>query len=166
MSIVSAEGQSASNIDFAVLFPPSRVKIDSEAKSRKAVLRATARLLVANEFTLDRIKVVRALLDRELQGSTALDDSGAAIPHCRLAECQQPLGSFILLKHKAPFGDSEVDLICGVIVPTEAHQSHLDILSSMAKVFSDESAIAELRRCETDAALHAMLQASVRAKSD
>ena len=89
---------------------------------------------------LSREAVYRGLLDREKLGSTALGD-GVAIPHCRIDECNAPLGCLITLSNPVDFSSSDgqgVDIVLVLLVPSQAAKEHLDLLASAATLLSNE----------------------------
>ena len=89
---------------------------------------------------LSREAVYRGLLDREKLGSTALGD-GVAIPHCRIDECNAPLGSLITLSNPVDFSSSDgqgVDIVLVLLVPSQAAKEHLDLLAGAATLLSNE----------------------------
>ncbi|MDG1684095.1 MAG: PTS sugar transporter subunit IIA [Luminiphilus sp.] len=89
---------------------------------------------------LSREAVYRGLLDREKLGSTALGD-GVAIPHCRIDECNVPLGCLITLSNPIDFSSSDgqgVDIVLVLLVPSQAAKEHLDLLAGAATLLSNE----------------------------
>lgn len=89
---------------------------------------------------LSREAVYRGLLDREKLGSTALGD-GVAIPHCRIDECNAPLGCLITLSNPVDFSSSDgqgVDIVLVLLVPSQAAKEHLDLLAGAATLLSNE----------------------------
>ena len=89
---------------------------------------------------LSREAVYRGLLDREKLGSTALGD-GVAIPHCRIDECNAPLGCLITLSNPIDFSSSDgqgVDIVLVLLVPSQAAKEHLDLLAGAATLLSNE----------------------------
>ena len=89
---------------------------------------------------LSREAVYRGLLDREKLGSTALGD-GVAIPHCRIDECNAPLGCLITLSNPIDFSSSDgqgVDIVLVLLVPSQAAKEHLDLLAGAAALLSNE----------------------------
>jgi PTS system nitrogen regulatory IIA component len=89
---------------------------------------------------LSREAVYRGLLDREKLGSTALGD-GVAIPHCRIDECNAPLGCLITLSNPIDFSSSDgqgVDISLVLLVPSQAAKEHLDLLAGAATLLSNE----------------------------
>ncbi len=89
---------------------------------------------------LSREAVYRGLLDREKLGNTALGD-GVAIPHCRIDECNAPLGCLITLSNPIDFSSSDgqgVDIVLVLLVPSQAAKEHLDLLAGAATLLSNE----------------------------
>ena len=96
---------------------------------------------------LSKEAVYRGLLDRERLGSTALGN-GVAIPHCRIDDCDAPLGCLMTLSDpidfSAPDGEG-VDIVLVLLVPTEATQAHLDLLAGVVTFLSEDSIRATIR---------------------
>ena len=92
--------------------------------------------------------ISQCLSDREKLGSTGLG-VGVAIPHGRVKGLKTPLAGFYRLSQpidfKAP--DSEkVDIAIILLVPEQATQKHLDLLSEIAQLLSDGSRRDTLRK--------------------
>lgn len=107
--------------------------------SKKRVFESAAEAF-SDVSGLSREAVYRGLLDREKLGSTALGD-GVAIPHCRIDECNAPLGSLITLSNPVDFSSSDgqgVDIVLVLLVPSQAAKEHLDLLAGAATLLSNE----------------------------
>ena len=161
--------------DFATIICLDRVCTSKEFKSRAAVLRNAGKMLSPSNQARDSVhfdkkkridssEVAGALLDREQKGSTALDGSGAAIPHCRLESCIKPIGCLIKLEAPVKFAEEDVDLVFALVVPevedkdkeedkAKARQ-HLRILQVCVGIFSDEANMEALRACRDAPSLH------------
>ena len=114
--------------------------------SKKRVFESAAEAF-GDAAGLSREAVYRGLLDRERLGSTALGD-GVAIPHCRIDDCDAPLGCLMTLSDPVDFSapDGEgVDIVLVLLVPTEATQAHLDLLAGVVTFLSEESTRASIR---------------------
>jgi PTS system nitrogen regulatory IIA component len=86
-------------------------------------------------------QISQCLLDREKLGSTGLG-VGVAIPHGRLKGLKTPLVGFYQLSKGIDFNapDQEpVDVAIILLVPEQATQKHLDLLSDIAQLLSDGS---------------------------
>ncbi len=114
--------------------------------SKKRVFESAAEAF-GDAAGLSKEAVYRGLLDRERLGSTALGD-GVAIPHCRIDDCDAPLGCLMTLSDPVDFSapDGEgVDIVLVLLVPTEATQAHLDLLAGVVTFLSEESTRASIR---------------------
>ena len=140
-------------IDFAELVRAENVQIFREVTSRKSALETIARLL-AKEETLDWRKIASAMLSREQLGSTALDDLGVAIPHCRLKECNKPVAALLGVENGVKFGAETVDIIFALVVPEKATQDHLNILSVIVKSFMNSENLVQMRKSRSSSELH------------
>ena len=114
--------------------------------SKKRVFESAAEAF-GDAAGLSKEAVFRGLLDRERLGSTALGD-GVAIPHCRIDDCDAPLGCLMTLSDPVDFSapDGEgVDIVLVLLVPTEATQAHLDLLAGVVTFLSEDSTRASIR---------------------
>jgi PTS system nitrogen regulatory IIA component len=138
------------------LLDPACTRCGLPAGSQKAIFEQVAGLVAAGHPALDPADIIGRLLAREKLGSTGLG-GGIAIPHCRLPACERPVGALLSLAEPANFDapdDRPVDLLFVLLVPEEAQQEHLDMLASIAALFSQDGLSEALRACETDAALY------------
>ena len=83
----------------AELLAPIRIQLCADVSSKKKALETLARLFAQSDSYLDQDQIFNALTAREKLGSTALE-KGIAIPHCRIAGCQQPIAAVLTLKTK------------------------------------------------------------------
>ncbi|MCK6390912.1 MAG: PTS sugar transporter subunit IIA, partial [Azonexus sp.] len=94
-----------------------------------------ARLGMARSIIFD------SLFAREKLGSTGLGQ-GVAIPHGRIKGLKQAAGALIRLAAPIPFDSPDrrpVTLLFVLLVPEQATEEHLQILSELAQRFSDRS---------------------------
>lgn len=129
------------------IISPKRCFIDVEGASKKRVLELAAELIAQQYPEFDANQLFDNLITRERLGSTALGH-GVAIPHSRMNHCQQATGTLLRLREPVDFDalDNEpVDLLFVLLVPMEAHEEHLQILSQIAERFSKDSLRRELR---------------------
>lgn len=145
-------------IDFESLLPRSRVMKIESPSSQKSVLQIASRLIAENNDRLSVWQILDGLLDRERLGSTAIDDSGVAIPHCRVAECDEPIGVLLHLDRPVDFGGHQVDILFVLVVARAEHRMHLDILGVIARVFIDEDVVDTLRQTDSNEELHETFQ--------
>ena len=148
------------------ILSPARTVCHAPGASKKRLFETIARIISDDQQSLAYEEVFSQLIAREKLGSTGLGQ-GIAIPHCRVDACKQPLGTLITLKQPIDFDapdDQPVDLLFALLVPAEAHQQHLDILASVARLFSQGSYCHELRAARDSDALYrsAIQQESLR----
>ena len=98
-------------------------------------------------------------MSREKLGSTGLG-RGVAIPHGRIAALEQPVCAFIRLEDAVEFDATDgqpVDLAFALLVPEESTEEHLQLLSQLAEMFSDEEFRAQLRATKDSQAIYNLL---------
>ncbi len=143
-------------IDFEKILKPETVEIIEKCESRKSILEIASCLLSRNQEELDRRGLLEKFIEREELGSTALDDSEIAIPHCRHEGCKAPLAALLRVNTAVPFGQEEqVRLIVALVVPKEASKDHLDILRTIALVCSASSNLTQLLAVQSSSDLYA-----------
>ncbi|MEY2631794.1 MAG: system nitrogen-specific component PtsN [Pseudomonadota bacterium] len=125
---------------FTHLLPESHIVLDLEATSKKRVFEQ-AGLLFENHQGIARSVVFDSLFAREKLGSTGLGQ-GIAIPHGRIKGLKQAIGAFMRLTHAVPFDSPDgrpVNLLFVLLVPEQATEQHLQILSELAQRFAERS---------------------------
>jgi len=130
------------------ILSPERVCVDVPAGSKKSVLERLAKMIADNRPECGTSDVFDSFIARERLGSTGLGQ-GVAIPHCRVAQVRESCAALIRTSAPVDFDaiDGEpVDLFFALAVPAQSTQEHLDLLASLASMFSDEAFVAELRR--------------------
>jgi len=133
------------------ILTPRRTVCRAPGISKKRLFETIARIISDDQLSLSYDEVFDHLIAREKLGSTGLG-KGIAIPHCRVANCTQPLGTLLTLEDPIDFDapdDKPVDLLFVLLVPEEAHQQHLDILANVARLFN-QSTFCEQLRAATD----------------
>lgn len=142
----------------AKLLPPVNLLIDFEATSKKRVFEQ-AGLLFENQQGIARSVVFDSLFARERLGSTGLGQ-GIAIPHGRIKGLKDAVGAFIRLmtpvQFDAPDGQP-VNMLFFLLVPEQATEQHLQILSELAQMFSDREFRSSLNTMTDPALVHAAL---------
>ncbi len=134
----------------SALLSPQKIFIDTEVSSKKKLLELIANI-TADQTQLPESTIYTNLLNRERLGSTGLGQ-GFAVPHARLPELQNTIGCFFRLKQPVNFESPDnkpVDLVFTIIIPQEATDEHLLILSSLARIFSNAD-ICEAIRAAAD----------------
>ncbi len=122
----------------AKLLAPENVQLGVSVTSKKRVFEQ-AGLIFENQHGIARSVVTDNLFARERLGSTGLGE-GVAIPHGRIKGLKQPLAAFMRLDTPVPFDSPDgqpVNLLIFLLVPEQATQQHLEILSEIAQLLSD-----------------------------
>lgn len=113
------------------------VILELDAGSKKRVFERIG-VLFEPELGLSRRAIFESLFAREKLGSTGLGQ-GVAIPHGRIKGLKRVACAFIRLAHpiafEAPDG-APVNLLFVLLVPEQATEEHLQILSALAQRFS------------------------------
>jgi PTS system nitrogen regulatory IIA component len=122
------------------LLPPANVLLDLQASSKKRLFEQVG-LLFENNHGLARSLVFDSLFARERLGSTGLGQA-VAIPHGRIKGLKDALGAFVRAAQPIPFDAPDgkpVSLVFVLLVPEQATDKHLQILSELAQMFSDRA---------------------------
>ena len=144
----------------AALLSPSHVVADLQASSKKRLFEQ-AGLLFENQDGIARSLVFDSLFARERLGSTGLGQ-GVAIPHGRIKGLKEALGALVRLAQPVPFDapdDAPVSLAFVLLVPEQATDRHLQILSELAQMFSDKALREAMLHAPDAAALHQLVMA-------
>lgn len=126
--------------NFAKILSPNNVALDLEVSSKKRAFEQ-AGLIFENNCGIARSTVSENLFARERLGSTGLGH-GVAVPHGRIKGLKAPLAAFLRLAEPIPFEspDSQpVKLLIFLLIPDHVTQQHLETLSEIAEMFSDEA---------------------------
>jgi len=142
----------------AKLLPAANVLIDLDVGSKKRVFEH-AGLLFENNHNIARSQVFDSLFAREKLGSTGLGQ-GVAIPHGRIKGIKDAIGALVRMREPIPFDAPDgapVGLIFVLLVPERATDLHLQILSELAQMFSDQSFRERLSAAATEADAHRLI---------
>jgi nitrogen PTS system EIIA component len=123
----------------AKILSANNVVLDLEVSSKKRTFEQ-AGLIFENNCGIARSIVSENLFARERLGSTGLGH-GVAVPHGRIKGLKAPLAAFVRLKEAIPFESPDgqpVKLLVFLLIPDHVTQQHLEILSEIAEMFSDE----------------------------
>jgi len=122
----------------AQILPSSHVVLDLEASS-KARLFEVAGQLFEGTLGVTPASVAASLAAREKLGSTGLGQ-GIAIPHGRIKGLRRAAGAYARLatpiEFEAPDG-KPVGQVFVLLVPEQATEEHLQLLSELAQMFSE-----------------------------
>ena len=120
------------------LLATENIVLDLDVSSKKRFFE-TVGLLFENNQGIARSMVFDSLFAREKLGSTGLGQ-GIAIPHGRIKGLKEARGAFVRLAVPVPFDSPDgkpVTLLFVLLVPEQANEQHLQILSELAERFSD-----------------------------
>lgn len=141
--------QSVNNIN--QFLSEDRIILDLSTTSRKRLFEHIAHVSSGNLDKISEDCVFKTITERERLGSTGLG-KGIAVPHGRIESLEQPVISIIRLKqpidYDAPDG-RPVWLVVGLLVPAEANETHLKLLSMLAGCFQDSKFVEALKNCQT-----------------
>ena len=135
------------------LLSPERVVVCDDIASKKRLLEHLSELLGSSSPSLSGQAIFEALINRERLGSTGLG-KGVAIPHGRMADLEQPVCAFIRIRKPIDFDAADgqpVDLVFSLLVPEDSTEEHLQVLSTIAEIFSNKTICAMLRECDDGA---------------
>ncbi len=144
------------------LLPAAHILLELPAADKDQVLEAAAALFAAS-LAVDRRQVLASLRAREELGSTALG-LGVAIPHGRLRGLRQASAAVIRLATPVGFDAPDgrpVRLFVVLLVPENAGQLHLELLSELAQMLADRGFRDQLLLAADVATLHAQVAAWV-----
>ena len=142
------------------LLPVPNVLLDLPASSKKRAFEQ-AGLLFENNQGVARAKVFDSLFARERLGSTGLGQ-GVAIPHGRIKGLKEAVAAFVRVAEPVPFDAPDgqpVSVMIFLLVPEQASQAHLDLLSELAQMLSDKAFRQSLLEAPSPEAVHAALTA-------
>jgi len=124
----------------AELLTPASIVLDLDAATKARLFESVGELFAANA-KLDADAIERSLTAREKLGSTGLGQ-GIAIPHGRIKGLKEARGAFVRLKQPVPFDAPDgkpVSQIFVLLVPEQATDLHLQLLSELAQMFSERA---------------------------
>ena len=142
-------------IDYQHILSPACTQCGVAATSKKRILEKAADLIASSHPNIDSRLLFDQLMARERLGSTGLGD-GVAIPHCRLEGFSDVRAAFFSFEQGIDFDASDgkpVDLMFVLVVPGEAEDTHLVVLSHLAQIFGNPQARSDLRAHSDDGAL-------------
>jgi len=143
----------------AAILPPERVLTATGIASKKRAFEEVG-FLFESQHGLSRALVTDSLFSRERLGSTGLGN-GVAVPHGRIKGLKLPLAAVLLLEQAIGFDAPDnlpVDLLVFLLVPEAATQKHLELLSEIAALLSDDVRREAMRRSGTADALHGLIR--------
>jgi PTS system nitrogen regulatory IIA component len=118
----------------------ANIALDLDVASKSRLFEAAGALFAASSG-LDATTVSASLAAREKLGSTGLGQ-GIAIPHGRIKGLKEARGAFLRLKQPVPFDAPDgkpVSQVFVLLVPEQATDLHLQLLSELAQMFSEKA---------------------------
>lgn len=143
---------------FRKILSRDNVVLDLDVSSKKRAFEQ-AGLIFENNCGIARSTVSDNLFARERLGSTGLGH-GVAVPHGRIKGLKAPIAAFIRLSEPIPFESPDgqpVKLLVFLLIPDYVTQQHLEILSEVAEMFSDDAFRNSLTTDSSPAAVHARI---------
>ena len=139
----------------AQLLPESNILLDVDASSKKRLFEQVGQLFEDRE-QIARSTVFDSLFAREKLGSTGLGQ-GIAIPHGRIKGLDRTLAAFVRPKQPIPFDAPDgkpVGQVFVLLVPEQATEEHLQLLSELAGMFTERAFRDRLASAHDPATLH------------
>lgn len=130
---------------------PERVLLDLETSSRKRLFEHIAELSSHGLEEVSEGCILKKITERERLGSTGLG-RGIAVPHGRIENLEEPVISVVKLSNPIDYDapdEQPVWLAVGLLVPIEANEAHLKLLSLLVTRFQDESFIDSMKQCHS-----------------
>ncbi|WP_245576676.1 PTS fructose transporter subunit IIABC [[Mycoplasma] imitans] len=120
---------------------PEFVFIDLKENNRDAILKELSVRAVNLNLASNQKDLYEAFIEREKESSTALPDL-FGIPHARSKVVNQPALLFARLNEAVEWDadKKKVKYLFGILVPENASNTHLEIISNVAKLIMDKSA--------------------------
>jgi len=140
---------------------PDSVLCNVAARSKKHCLEILSELLTRPNPDIANEDAFVKLIERERLGCTSLD-KGIAFPHCRVNGVKKNSAALIKLLEPVDFDsiDGEnVDLVFGLMVPSELDEAGRAEIESIADFLRDETLRARLRSANSSSELYEALLA-------
>ena len=146
-------------MEISTLLTAGHIHCDVAVSSKKRAMDVLSNLLVEAGAPLSESEIFNGLIARERLGSTGLGH-GVAIPHGRFSDLDQTIA--ILVRFAQPIDydavDGEpVDLVVALMVPEESTEEHLELLATLAEMFSDETMRTSLRQAASSREIAALI---------
>lgn len=152
--------QSIHRLEISDILSMERIQIAVDVSSKKKLMEHIAESL--SEGTgVDSQCVFKVIVERERLGSTGIGN-GVALPHGRLTDLNEPIIAVSVLSDGLDYqaaDDQEVRIVIGLIVPADADQAHLQILSQLAKLLSQNSVCESIINAKSKEVIYSALTA-------
>ncbi|CAK0741149.1 nitrogen PTS system EIIA component [Gammaproteobacteria bacterium] len=146
-------------MDITEFLKPERIVTGARASSKRRVLELLAELLAKDNQGFDSCQILEGLFERECLGGTGLGN-GIALPHSRIKGGERIVGAFLQLAQGISFeaiDNEKVDLFFALLVPDQASNEYLLIISRLARMFSDPQFRQRLRKTRDADAIHELI---------
>jgi len=141
------------------IIKPDSVLCNAHARSKKHCLEILSELLVRSHPGIASEDIFEGLIERERLGCTSLDQ-GVAFPHCRVEGLDESAGALIKLTDAVEFDSPDgepVDLIFGLMVPSEVKEQDHANICSIADLLGDRKLRVRLRDASSSKELYEIL---------
>lgn len=141
------------------IIQPDGVLCNATARSKKHCLEILSELLVRSSPDIASDLIFECLIERERLGCTGLS-RGAAFPHCRVDGIETSNGALIKLSEPVDFDSADgqpVDIVFGMIVPTELTDEHRADIRLVTRTLADEELRVKLRSMNSSVDLYETL---------
>ena len=141
------------------IIKPDGVLCNATARSKKHCLEILSELLVRPYPEIASDVIFENLIERERLGCTSLD-KGAAFPHCRVEGIDENNAALMKLSEPVDFDSPDgepVDLVFGMMVPTELDDHHYSDIQLVTSVLADEGLRSRLRGMNSSNSLYEAL---------
>ena len=131
------------------------ILLTDKVHSKKRALETASKLL-AQSSALDADSIFSQLIERERLGSTGIGHQ-IALPHARLSSATQLQACCILLAKPIDFDsldDQPIDVLIALIIPDNENNEHLQTLSKIARMFSNDDIGEALRNAKYAEDIH------------
>lgn len=142
-------------VNISELLTLDRIECQIDSTSKKRSLVQLGELLSSATTDMSALDIFDVLNAREGLGSTGLGH-GIALPHGRLEGIASPIAAVITLKQGVDYDapDQEpVNILFALLVPSDGHTEHLQILAQLARMLSDSEFREQLNAMTDSAAL-------------
>ncbi len=135
----------------ADLLSLERIILETNISSKKRSLELLSKYLAKSIPALTDTEIFERLITRERLGSTGLGH-GVAIPHTRTTGVDNAIGAILKLQNGVDYDaidQQPVYFLFALLVPENSTEQHLELLSQLAEMFSDERILKRLQDAQT-----------------
>ena len=144
-----------STVPIRDLLDRSRVRVGLAGQEKREVLDRLVDLIADAPGVQDADAVREAVFAREALMSTGVGE-GLALPHAKTDAVRGTVAAFAVTRHPIDYealDDQPVRLLFLLVGPSEAHQSHILLLSRISRLMSDARFRATLLEAPDEAAV-------------